>query len=282
MKKGLVLEGGAMRGLFTAGVIDVMMENGIVFDGAIGVSAGACFGCNYKSGQIGRALRYNLKYCKDKRYCSLYSLITTGNLYGADFCYREIPEELDVFDKEAFKKNPMEFYTVSSDIETGKPVYTLMDTDDKNYLEWIRASASLPLVSRIVEINGGKYMDGGMTDSIPLKKFQKMGYDKNIVVLTQPKNYVKKPNKALTLIKITLKNYPRIIEAIKNRHIVYNRTTDYVKKQEKEGNTLIICPDNPLPVKRTEKNPEKLRFVYNEGRKKAIEMLPVIKEFLNT
>jgi len=280
MKKGLVLEGGAMRGLFTAGVIDVLMENKITFDGAIGVSAGACFGCNYKSNQIGRALRYNIKYCKDKRYCSFYSLITTGDLYGADFCYRQIPEKLDIFDKEAFIKNPMEFYTVCSDVETGEAVYTLMDVTEENYLEWVRASASLPLVSRIVEINGRKYLDGGLTDSIPLKQFQKMGYEKNIVILTQPKDYVKTSNKAMPLIKLVLKKYPKIIDAIKNRHIVYNETTDYIKQQEKEGNTLIICPDSSLPVKRTENDPEKLQLVYDEGRKVALKMLSEIKEFL--
>ncbi|MBO5453405.1 MAG: patatin family protein [Clostridia bacterium] len=280
MKKGLVLEGGAMRGLFSAGVMDVMMENNIKFDGAIGVSAGACFGCNYKSEQIGRAIRYNLKYSRDKRYCSFYSLITTGDLYGADFCYREIPEELDIFDKDAFNKNPMKFYTVCSDIETGEAVYTLMDTNNDNYLDWIRASASMPLVSRIVEIDGGKYLDGGMTDSVPLKQFQKMGYEKNIVILTQPKDYVKKPNKALWLIKMTLKKYPKIIEAIKNRHIVYNQTTDYIKKQEDAGNALVICPSESLPIKRIENDPEKLKLVYNEGRRIATEQLPKIKEFL--
>ncbi len=280
MKKGLVLEGGAMRGLFSAGVMDVLMENDITFDGAIGVSAGACFGCNYKSKQIGRVLRYNLKYCKDRRYCSLYSLITTGDLYGADFCYRKIPEELDIFDVDTFNENPMEFYTVSSDVETGKTVYTLMDTRCKNYLEWIRASASLPLVSRIVEIDGRKYLDGGLTDSIPLKYFQKIGYEKNVIILTQPENYIKKPNKAIALIKLTLRKYPAIIEAIKNRHIVYNETTKYIKQEVNKGNAFIICPDNPLPVKRTEKDPEKLKQAYEEGRKVALKNLKAIKEFL--
>lgn len=280
MKKGLVLEGGAMRGLFSAGVMDVLMENNIIFDGAIGVSAGACFGCNYKSGQIGRVLRYNLKYCKDKRYCSFYSLITTGDLYGADFCYREIPEKLDIFDVKAFKENPMEFYSVASDIETGKPVYTLIDANNSNYLEWIRASASLPLVSRIVEIDGKKYLDGGLTDSIPLKQFQKMGYDKNVVILTQPSDYIKKPNKAMFLIKLTLRKYPKIISSIKYRHLMYNETTQYIKEEEKKGNAFILCPDSPLPIKRTEKDPDTLKLVYEEGRKVANKNLLAIKKFL--
>ena len=281
MKKGLVLEGGAMRGLFSAGIMDVLMENNITFDGAIGVSAGACFGCNFKSKQIGRVLRYNLKYCRDKRYCSFYSLITTGNLYGADFCYRQIPEKLDIFDVKAFNDNQMEFYSVSSDVETGKPVYTLMDTSQKNYFEWIRASASLPLVSKIVEIDEKKLLDGGLTDSIPLKQFQKMGYDKNVVILTQPENYIKKPNKAMPLIRLSLKKYPKIIEAINNRHLMYNETTQYVKDEAKKGNVFILCPDTPLPVKRIEKDPENLKLAYNEGRKVALKNLSAIKEFLS-
>jgi predicted patatin/cPLA2 family phospholipase len=173
MKLGIVLEGGAMRGLFTAGVLDVLMENGIVCDGMVGVSAGATFGCNYKSKQIGRTLRYNLKYCRDKRYCSFSSLIKTGDLYGADFCYRQIPNELDIFDTKAFLENPMEFYIVCSDIDSGKPLYYKYEKSDDRDLEYMRASASMPLVSRIVEIDGKRLLDGGMTDSIPLQFSEK-------------------------------------------------------------------------------------------------------------
>ena len=193
MKKGLVLEGGAMRGLFTAGVLDVMLEHNIEFDGAVGVSAGACFGCNYKSKQIGRTLRYNKRFAKDKRYCSLYSLLTTGDLYGADFCYHEIPEKLDVFDEETYENNPMEFYVVCTDAETGEPVYHRIDTGNEENLEWIRASASMPVVSRAVEIGGKKLLDGGISDSIPLDWFTSIGYDRNVVVLTRPADYVKEP-----------------------------------------------------------------------------------------
>ena len=192
MKTGLVMEGGAMRGLFTAGVIDVMMEEEIEFDGAIGVSAGAAFGCNYKSKQIGRALRYNINYCKDKRYCSMKSLITTGNLYGAEFCYHELPDKLDIFDCETFENNPMEFYLVCTDVLTGKPVYKKCEKADYDCLEWMRASASMPLASKVVEIDGYKMLDGGVSDSVPLKYFESIGYDRNIVILTQPKSYRKK------------------------------------------------------------------------------------------
>ena len=157
-----------MRGMFTAGVLDVMMENGITFDGIIGVSAGAVFGCNYKSGQIGRTIRYNMKYCGDKRYCSFHSLITTGDLFGADFCYNRIPNELDKFDEPTYKQNPTEFYVTATDIVTGKAVYQRCDNADQYDLKWYRASASMPILSQISEIDGRKLLDGGISDPIPL------------------------------------------------------------------------------------------------------------------
>ncbi|MBP1573003.1 MAG: patatin family protein [Oscillospiraceae bacterium] len=279
MAIGLVMEGGAMRGMFTCGVIDVMMENGIKFDGSIGVSAGACFGCNYKSGQIGRALRYNIKYSNDKRYCSITSLIKTGDMFGADFCYNQIPNSLDVFDYEAFKENPMTFYVVATDIDTGKPVYKKIDSCNQNDLEWIRASASMPLVSRIVDIDGRKFLDGGISDSIPLRAFEKIGYDKNVVILTQPKNYRKTPNKAMGIMKLSMKKYPQLIKAMENRHVMYNKETRYAFSQQGKGNALVICPDEPLPIGRIEHNPDVLMQVYNIGRQKATEMLNDIKAF---
>ena len=192
MKYGLVLEGGAMRGLFTAGVLDVFLENGIAFDGIIGVSAGAAFGCNLKSGQAGRVLRYNKQYCRDWRYCSWRSLFLTGDMFGADFCYRKLPEELDPFDKASFEANPTEFFLVCTDVISGKPVYHRCEKADRNCMEWMRASASMPLVSSLVNIDGAFYLDGAITDSIPLDFMERQGYHKNIVILTQPEGYVKK------------------------------------------------------------------------------------------
>lgn len=279
-KKGLILEGGGMRGMFSAGVIDVLMENGIEFDGTIGVSAGAAFGCNYKSKQIGRVIRYNTKYCRDKRYSSIRSLIKTGDMFGADFCYRELPEELDLFDVETYQKNPMDFYVVATDIESGKPEYKKCDYGDRRDLLWYRASASMPLVSRIVEIEGKKYLDGGIADSIPLKYFEGIGYTKNVVVLTQPSDYVKKPNSALPLIKMAYKKFPNLISAMAKRHEVYNETTAYVKKRELEGDVFVICPSEPLSVGRVEHDAKKLRETYEAGRKIANEMLDAITAFL--
>lgn len=279
MKTGLILEGGAMRGLFSAGVTDVMMENNITYDGAIGVSAGAAFGCNYKSKQIGRAIRYNIKYCNDKRYFGFRSLVTTGDLFGADFCYHEMPEKLDLFDKETYNNNPMEFYVVCTDVLTGKAVYKRCDYVDYDCLEWFRASASMPLMAKIVEVGGYKLLDGGVSDSIPLKYFESIGYDNNVVILTQPKGYIKPKNNMMPFVKVALRKYPNMVNAIKNRHIMYNDSTKYVFDKEKKGEVLVICPDEPLPIGHTERDPEILKKVYELGRKKAYEKLDDIKKF---
>ena len=279
-KIGLVLEGGAMRGMFTSGVLDVFMENGIKVDGAIGVSAGATFGCNYKSGQIGRAIRYNKRFCKDWRYCSLRSLIKTGDMYGAEFCYEVLPNQLDILDAAAYKANPMPFYCVTSDCQTGKPIYKELKTCDKNDLVWMRASASMPLVSKVVEIDGYKMLDGGMTDSIPLKYFESIGYEKNIVILTQPRDYKKSKNKMMFLVKMALKKYPEIVKAMKNRHIVYNKQKQYALEEERKGNALIICPEKSLGISRTEKKPDELQRVYELGRLTAQNRLEEIKKFI--
>ncbi|WP_407444008.1 patatin family protein [Fibrobacter sp.] len=280
MKTGLVLEGGAMRGLFTCGILDVFMEQGVEFAGAVGVSAGACFGCNIKSRQPGRALRYNLRFAHDKRYCSVQSLIKTGNMYNADFCYRAIPDELDLFDYEALKKNPMEFYMAVTDIKTGKPVYPKLTDGSRKELEWMRASASMPLVSRPVEIDGGEYLDGGMTDSVPLQFLESVGYKRNVVILTQPRDYVKSPNKLMWLMRIALRKYPKLLDAMANRHKMYNDETRYVFEQEKLGNVLVLCPEEPLGISRTEKNTAELQRVYDMGRKLALDRLEEIKKFL--
>ncbi|MDO4419653.1 MAG: patatin family protein [Ruminococcus sp.] len=281
MKKGLVLEGGAMRGMFSAGVMDVLMENNIEFDGIAGVSAGAVFGCNYKSKQIGRTIRYNIKYIKDPRYCSLRSLVKTGDLFGRDFCYNQIPNKLDPFDNDTFINNPVEFYVVTTDINSGKAVYKNISSADKNGLEYMRASASMPLVSKPVEIDGKKMLDGGISDSVPLKFFVNKGYKKNLVILTQPKGYVKKKNSLIPLMKISLRKYPKLIEAMANRHILYNEQVKYTEEALKNGSAFIIRPSEKLPIGRLEKNPETLKKVYDLGRHEALKNLDKIKEYLN-
>lgn len=228
MRKGLILEGGALRGLFTAGVIDVMMENGIKFDGLVGVSAGAAFGCNYKSCQPGRVIRYNKRYAHDWRYCSVRSLLKTGDIFGAEFDYHTLPDKLDKFDVATFDESPMKFYAVCTDLTTGEPVYKLLMHHGYEFNEWIRASASMPLASRIVEVEGRKLLDGGISDSIPLRFFEQQGYDRNVVVLTQPLGFIKKPNPMMPLIRLQLHRYPQFLKAAAERHVMYNNETEYV------------------------------------------------------
>lgn len=280
MKSGLILEGGAMRGMFTCGVIDVMMENNIVYNAAVGVSAGAAFGCNYKSGQIGRALRYNMQFCNDKRYCGIHSLLTTGDIYNKDFCYNIVPTKYDPFDYTAYEANPMEFFVVCTDIESGKAVYHSYQGYDDHGLDWIRASASMPLVSNIVEIEGRKLLDGGIADSIPVRFMEEAGFDRNVVVLTQPSGYIKKKNNMIPLLKLKYRRYPKLIEAMERRHIEYNETLAYISRMEREGKLLVIRPDCPLPVGRVEKDPNKLKETYDIGRRVALERLDEILTYL--
>ncbi|MBQ9748225.1 MAG: patatin family protein [Clostridia bacterium] len=280
MKKGLILEGGAMRGLFTAGVIDVMMEHGIVYDGAIGVSAGAAFGCNYKSGQIGRVLRYNTRFCADKRYSGFGVLIKTGNIYSTEFCYGEVPLRYDVFDFDAYRRNPMSFYVVCTDVETGEAVYHAYEGTEESGFDWIRASASMPFVSQIVEIDGRKLLDGGIADSIPVRYFESLGYDRSVVVLTQPLGYHKRANPFAPLMKLMYKQYPRLVETMANRHLHYNETLAYIREREQKGELLVIRPPMDLPVGKVEKNPERLREAYRIGREEAEKRLPEILSFL--
>ena len=278
---GLVLEGGAMRGLFTAGVLDVMMENGLVADGTIGVSAGAVFGCNYQSGQIGRTLRYNLRFCREWRYCSLRSLLLTGDLYGAKFCYYKLPLELDLYDYEAYAANPHPFYVVCTDVETGEAVYRKCERADGEDREWFRASASMPLASRVVEVSGRKLLDGGIADSIPLKYFESIGYDRNVVVLTQPEGFVKKPSRGNALVGMLLGKYPNMVKTLKHRHEMYNEASAYIAEREKAGAAFVIRPPKALEMSRTEHDPVRLCAAYNMGREETLRRLDELKTFMH-
>jgi predicted patatin/cPLA2 family phospholipase len=280
MKTGLVLEGGGMRGLFSAGVMDVMMEHGIRFDGIVGVSAGATFGCNYKSHQPGRVLRYNIRFKDDPRYMGLRSLLRTGDLVEAEFSYHTMPNELDVFDRETFRNDPTEFHVVCTDVETGEPVYHRIDVMGDEGLDWIRASASMPLVSRPVALDGRLLLDGGISDSIPLRYFQGLGFDRNVVILTQPKGYFKRRTKLMPLFHLFMRRYPAIVRAMGCRHLMYNDELSYLSEQERRGNILLICPQETLPIGRTEQKEEKMRRVYGMGRQKGLEMIQTIKDFL--
>ena len=281
MKAGLVLEGGGMRGLFTAGVLDVLMERGVRFDGLIGVSAGACFGCNYKSGQIGRVIRYNKRFARDPRYCSWSSLAKTGDLFNADFCYRELPMELDVFDAAAYAANPMEFYVVVTDCATGRPVYRRLDVADEEAFRWIQASASMPVVSRPVAIGGGEYLDGGLSDGIPLAYFESLGYGRNVVVTTRPRGYRKFPSWKHRLAKPFLRRHPAVYHALRTRHEWYNDTLRYIDSRVAAGAALLIAPEKPLEISRVCHDPAQMQTAYETGRRRAESSLPEILAFLN-
>ena len=280
-RKGLILEGGAMRGLFTAGVIDEMMEQGVRYDGCIGVSAGAAFGCNYKSHQIGRVLRYNKRFAHEKKYCSWYSWLTTGDLYGADFCYHKLPDELDIMDVKTSNSDPMHFYVTATDTATGKAVYHELDHLDDEAYEWMRASASMPVVSRPVRLMGRSLLDGGISDSIPVKFFESIGYTRNAVVLTQPRGYRKGAQSGMKILARLLKQYPAIVKDLKERHIVYNREIDYIDQREKEGKLFVIAPPHELKIGRTEHDTERMDEVYQIGRQTMKEHISELNQFLN-
>jgi len=279
IKRGLVLEGGAMRGMFTAGILDVMMEQGIAPDGIIGVSAGAAFGCNYKSRQPGRALRYNMRFARDKRYSGIHSLLTTGNIFNAEFAYHTVPTEHDIFDGETFESNPMEYHLVCTDVDTGRAVYKKCDRSGHEFFDWVRASASMPVVSRIVELDGLRLLDGGVADSIPLRYFESIGYSRNLVILTQPDGYVKRPVRLMPLIRLALRKHPKMARAMARRHEMYNAQTEFVRQAEREGRCMVIRPDAPLPIGHISHDAEEMKRVHAIGREMAMRRIEEIREF---
>lgn len=280
MKIGLVLEGGAMRGTYTIGVLDVFMENNINFDGVIGVSAGAIHGASFVAKQAGRNIRYYKKYASDKRFMSAYSLITTGDLVGKEFCYNEIPWRLDIFDNETFKNSATEFYVTVANVETGKSEYIrLTDLKKPEQMEYLRASASMPIVSKIVEVEGKKLLDGGVTDSIPLKAFQNMGFERNVVVATRSDGFVKL-GEQVGIMNIMYRKYPNFVKAVEERPIMYNNEKTYILEQEKKGNIFFIRPEEELNISRTDTDPEHLEAVYQIGRKDGEKALHGLKKWL--
>ncbi len=279
MKIGLVLEGGAMRGMFTAGVLDVFMDENIHIDGIVGVSAGVLFGANFPSKQRGRALRYNLKYLNDPRYLGFRSLITTGNIVNKEFAFYDVPFKLDIFDNETFKQSPIDFYATLTNIETGLAEYHKI-TDPFVQMETLRATSAMPYVSNIVEVDGKKYLDGGIADSIPLKQCQALGYDKIIVVLTRPLDYRKSPSNPL-FSKLFYHKYPKLVEALTHRYKNYNECVEQVIEQQEQGNIFVIRPSQTLPIKRIEKDPAKIQAMYDLGVSDAQREMENLKAYLS-
>ena len=278
MKTGLILEGGGTRGIYTAGILDVFLEHDIHFDGVIGVSAGAIHGCSFVSKQHGRSIRYYKKYSNDPRFMGIKSWIKTGDFIGADFCYHELPEKLDKYDNEAFLASDTKFYATCTNLETGKAEHYHF-TDMFEQIDYLRASASLPYFSRIVEIDGKKYLDGGCADSVPVEAFQKMGYEKNVIVLTRPAGYRKKPEHS-KLAKLVYRKYPNFVKALTSRADTYNITMEKIEQMEKDGTILVIRPAEPLNIGRLENNPEKTQEIYDAGRQDGLRMIASVKNFI--
>ena len=280
MKRALSIEGGAMRGMFTCGVLDVFLQNGIEFDAAAGISAGATFGCNFKSKQIGRAVRYNKQYAGDPRYCSVRSLIRTGNLYGVQFCYHDLPDRLDVFDRKTFQENPLAFYIGATNVATGQVEYHCCSDGGALDIERMRASASMPIVSRAVEIGGQLYLDGGIVEAVPLPYLEGLGYERHVVILTQPRGYRKKKSSIAPFANLLILKYPKIAEAMKVRHERYNAQMEDIERKAGNGSLFAIYPPEPLGISRTESDPGELERVYQIGRETAKAHLREVSEYL--
>ena len=278
MKIGLVLEGGAMRGMYTAGVLDTFLDADVKIDGIIGVSAGVLFGVNYLSKQKGRVIRYNKRFINDKRYMGFWSLITTGNIINKEFSFYEVPQKLDVFDNETFKKSETEFYATITNMETGKAEYIKLE-DLFAQMEVLRATSAMPYVSKIVELDSGKYLDGGISDSIPVEKCKELGYDKIIVVLTRPLDYRKKKPKEF-LAKTFYRKYPNFAKTLNNRYKMYNETVEKIIDMENKKEIFVIRPSRLVNVKRIEKNPEKLQEMYDLGIQDSKNILDKLTEYI--
>lgn len=276
---GLILEGGGMKGAYTSGVLDFFLDKEIEFEKVYGVSAGACNMCSYLSKQRGRAFAVTVDYLQDKNYCSAYSLVKTGDLFGADMCYRKIPEELNPYDYEEFERYPGKAYAVVTNIETGRPEY-IQIKDMHRDIEAVRASASLPIVSRNVSFRGSLYLDGGIVDGIPIKRSILGGTEKNVVVMTKEIGYRREPSSMLSVIKMKYRKYPKVYELMKNRHLIYNDTLDFMEWQEKLGRVFVIRPSRSSTVGRIEKDKEKLRVLYRMGYKDAANSYDALQDYL--
>ena len=275
---GLILEGGGMRGVYTAGVLDAFLDAGIEFSSVYGVSAGSCHACSYLSKQRGRAFRVNVDYLDDPNYCGAKTFLKTGNVFGPEMLYEQIPDVLDPFDHQAFLNYPGKFYAVVTDVETGAARY-LRVRDLRKQMWMIRSSSSLPLVSKTIVVKGHKLLDGGIADSIPFEWLAGQDCDKLIVILTRDMEYRKKPMSPV-LVKLYGRKYPKIAERLLQRHNNYNRAVEELRKWEAGGKAMVIRPSSPIEIGRIEKNPDKLQAVYELGAKDGNANLQKIKDFI--
>ena len=281
-KVGLVLEGGAMRGMFTAGVLDLLMEENILVDGIIGVSAGALFGANYFSNQPGRVIRYSKRFCKDKRYISKLSLFLTGNIVNKNFAYYKVTNKLDPFDNKTFRESEKDYYVVVTNLETGEAEYKKIKDIIKD-MEYLRASSAMPFASKIIKINNKKYLDGAIGDSIPFEKCLELGYKKVIVILTRPLNYRKNnlSNKNINLVKNKFKKYPKFVNSVISRPTNYNHKLEKIIDYENKKLIFVIMPSKDININVIERNPDKLQEVYDLGYSDANNIVEDLKKYIS-
>ena len=278
-KIGLVLEGGGMRGVYTAGVLDAFLDAGLEFDGTLGVSAGSCHAASFLSKQRGRAYRVNVSYLNDWRYCSARSWLTTGDFFGAKMLYDTIPNQLDLYDHTAFEQRRGWFRAVVTNLASGEAEYPVIEDLHRDII-WLQASSSLPLLSRTVEIEGQEYLDGGISDSIPVKEAMRLGCEKNVIVLTQCAQYRKKPNELMPLIRAKYRRYPKLIELMATRHLRYNETLEEIEALKQQGKVFVIQPQKPVTIGRLEKNRSELHALYRVGVEDGAAQAEALREFM--
>ena len=278
-KGGLVLEGGGMRGSYTAGVLDFFIDKDLYFENCYAVSAGACNCCNYLSKQRGRSYEINTKYAHDKRYAGIQSYLSTGNYFNYDFTMDELPNKLLPYDYIEFQRTNANFYAVATNIRTGLPEYLKVE-NIKEQLDYVWASSSLPLMAKSVSLNGEEYLDGGISDTIPVRKAIDDGNKKVVIVLTRDIYYRKKPNKLGQMMKMVYHKYPKLVAAMAKRHIGYNKTLKLIRKLERNGQIFVIRPTKEITVGRLETDAEKLKELYEAGYNDAKNAYEGLKKYL--
>lgn len=277
---GLILEGGGMRGIYTAGVLDYFAEQNLFFSYTIGVSAGACMGASYLSRQIGRNRKVNVNWVTDPRYISWSGFFKKGELFGMDFIFDELPNKLVPFDNDAFNNCPEEFVIGTTDIETGETIYYRKSEPEFDLLTILRASSSLPFIAPIIEYKGRKLLDGGISDPIPLRQAERDGYKRNVLVLTRNDDYRKSKNKFSFFVRRAYRQFPKFVQKMLTRDTIYNDTLDYIAEQERKGNVFVIRPQQKLTVGRLERDSSKLDALYMQGYEEAKQLAPKLKAWL--
>ncbi len=283
MKKiGLIIEGGGLRGLFATGVLDLFMDNSLEFPYISGVSYGSVNAFSYISKQRGRTKRIADRFVNDPRYMGWGNMLKEGNYFSTEFGYRTIPEKLEIFDLETFKKSKTIFNMVVTNCKTGKPEYLeKSNLNNEELIDGLRAGASLPFISKMVTIKGNLYLDGGISDSIPVKKAVEEGYKKNVVILTRPGDYRKNPTSFKLAGRLVYRKFPELIRAMEERFQVYNETLDYIESEERAGSLLVLRPERDMKIGRLEKDLHKLHKIYLHGMEVAEKKFEELKEFIS-